>query len=122
MWSGSTPRSTRVAWTVSVSSRGPQEPLVHVGGDEAVQQGGEPVAVKVARQQLGLLSLLLQHVDQLEAVQVAVLEVLQLLQEHDAGAGPVGVMRVARLAGSTSSAVARMDRIGVIPDPAATAP
>ena len=31
-------------------------------------------------------------------------------------------IRVARLPGSTSSAVARMDRIGVMPDPAATAP
>ena len=64
--------------------RAAEEPRVDVGDrDERGQDPLEPVAVEPTAEQLDVGGLAGQHVDQVESAGVAVLEVLELLQEHD---------------------------------------
>ena len=52
------------------------------GGSSAVEDPAQPLGVEPAGEQLDLLRLPGEHVQQLEPVGVAVLEVLELLEEH----------------------------------------
>jgi hypothetical protein len=64
--------------------RATQEPLVHrVRRDDRVQEKPQALAVDSAAEQLDVGGLASQHMHEVKPFAVAVLEVLQLLQEHD---------------------------------------
>ena len=105
------------------AERAAQVPLVDlVDGQQRGEQPLQPVAVDPPGQQLALLLLAGQHVQHLQPLRVAVLEVGQLLEEHDVALRAVAVDEHDVAAGSTSSTVAAMDSTGVMPLPAATRP
>ena len=91
-------------------------------GTQRLGDPGQPVGVEPAGEQLGVLRLAGEHVDQLEPVRVAVLEVLELLEEHHGAAGAVGVEQRDRGSPAPAPAcVATIDSTGVMPLPAAIA-
>src|SRR5271156_4499125 len=69
-----------------------QKPLVDVlRDDEMVQDAAQSASVEPAGEDLDVQGFLVEHVDQLEPVQVAVLQVFEVLQEHDVQGGAVDV-------------------------------
>ena len=60
-------------------------------GQQRVEDPGQPVAVEAAGEQLDVLLLAGQHVDQPEPVREAVLQVVQVVEEHHRAVGPVRV-------------------------------
>ena len=92
---GSTPspRSTSIA-PVTIAIRPAQPPVVHRGHvDGRGQQRGQPRGVEPPAVQLDLLRLAGQHVDDLHPGRVGVLEVRDLVGEHDRVAAPVAVQQ-----------------------------
>ena len=81
-----------LAGDVGHRERAAQEPLVDVvREDQVIQDAPEPVGVETAGEDLDVEGFLVEHVDELEPVRVAVLQVLEVLQEHDVEGGAVDV-------------------------------
>ena len=97
-------------------------PLVdRVHRQHGVEDPAQALGVEPAGEQLGVLGLPGEHVDQLEPRRVPVLEVLQLLEEHDRRRTTVAIEQRCPAVRLRSSALASRDRTGVMPLPAATA-
>jgi hypothetical protein len=69
-----------------------QEPLVNTGhGYQRIEQRRQPLPIEPAAENLDVLSLAREHVDNFESFGIAVLQVQQLFEEHDAAGRAVGV-------------------------------
>ena len=68
-----------------------EEPVVGVAEAEGLDHRTEPVSVEATGEQLDVLPLTREDVDDLEPVGEAVLEVVDLVEEHHRAAGAVGV-------------------------------
>ena len=90
-------------------------------GSEQVEDRREPLGVEPAVEELDVLGLTGQHVDQVEAAREAVLEVLELLEEHDRARAPVAEEQRHARPGSSSRALVSSESTGVMPEPAAMA-
>jgi hypothetical protein len=89
---------------------------------QSLEEGGAFLLRHAAGEQLDLLRVLFEHVDHVEPPEIAVLQILELLAEHDRGHAAVGVdQREADFGSRARTDLIRIDSTGVMPDPPAKA-